>query len=80
MNGNVPNPEAPALPERLRRLPEVAGDLWWTWNGQARQVFRGLDYPLWRQTAHNPVLMLRQIAPEMLEKRRERSALPGHLR
>ncbi len=68
MNGNPTNSEAPALPERLRRLPELAGDLWWTWNGQARQVFRRLDYPLWRQTAHNPVLMLRLIAPEMLER------------
>ena len=41
-------------------------DLWWTWNTPAREVFRRLDYPLWRQTAHNPVLMLRQVSPEML--------------
>ena len=47
------------LPERINRLPELATDLWWTWNPQAREVFRKLDYPLWRQTAHNPVLMLR---------------------
>ncbi len=57
---------APTIPERLRRLPEVATDLWWTWNGQARDVFRKLDYTLWRQTAHNPVLMLQQISQEML--------------
>jgi starch phosphorylase len=60
------NPEPPVLPERLRRLPELATDLWWTWNAQARVVFRKLDYPLWRQTAHNPVLMLRFVSPEML--------------
>ena len=29
-------------------------------------MFRKLDYPLWRQTAHNPVLMLQQISQEML--------------
>ena len=29
-------------------------------------MFRRLDYPLWRQTAHNPVLMLRLISQEML--------------
>jgi starch phosphorylase len=57
---------APAIPERLHRLAELATDLWWTWNGQAREVFRKLDYALWRQTAHNPVLMLRQISQEML--------------
>ena len=54
------------LPERIHRLPELANDLWWTWNPQAREVFRKLDYPLWRQTAHNPVLMLRQVSQEML--------------
>ena len=41
-------------------------DLWWTWNTSAREVFRRLDYPLWRQTAHNPVLMLRLVSPEIL--------------
>ena len=35
---------APTIPERLRRLPELAHDLWWTWNPQAREVFRRLDY------------------------------------
>ena len=55
------------LPERIHRLPELATDLWWTWNPQAREVFRQLDYPLWRQTAHNPVLMLRNVSPEHLE-------------
>jgi starch phosphorylase len=54
------------LPERINRLPELATDLWWTWNPQAREVFRLLDYPLWRQTAHNPVLMLRGVSDELL--------------
>jgi starch phosphorylase len=57
------------IPERLRRLPELATDLWWTWNAKAREVFRKLDYPLWRQTAHNPVLMLRLISPELFDER-----------
>src|SRR5688572_19628672 len=56
------------IPERITRLPELASDLWWTWNPQAREVFRLLDYPLWRQTAHNPVRMLRNVSPELLEK------------
>ena len=56
----------PTIPERLRRLPELAADLWWTWNTEAREVFRRLDYPLWRQTAHNPVRMLQQVSQEML--------------
>jgi len=59
--------QSPQVPERLRRLPELANDLWWTWNARPRDVFRRLDYPLWRQTAHNPVLMLRQVSEELLE-------------
>ena len=66
MEANETVPQQTPLPERVKRLPELAGDLWWTWNVRAREVFRKLDYPLWRQTAHNPVLMLRLISPEML--------------
>jgi starch phosphorylase len=65
--GDTVTPDQAAIPERLRRLPELANDLWWTWNSAPREVFRRLDYPLWRQTAHNPVLMLRLISPEMME-------------
>jgi starch phosphorylase len=54
------------LPDRISRLGELAHDLWWTWN-PARAVFRRLDYSLWRRTAHNPVLMLRQLAPGTID-------------
>src|SRR6185295_7261876 len=57
----------PPLPQRINRLEELAVDLWWSWHPEAREVFRRLDYTSWRVTAHNPVLMLRLIAPEKLE-------------
>src|SRR5262249_41519004 len=57
-----------SLPERISRLIELAYDLWWTWNSDARTVFRSLDYPLWRLTAHNPVRMLQLIAPDTLDR------------
>jgi glycogen phosphorylase len=56
-----------ALPPRLARLRELASDLWWTWN-PARDVFRRLDYGLWRQSAHNPVMMLNRLAPDVLAR------------
>ena len=34
---------------------------------RAREVFRRLDYPLWRTTAHNPVRMLRTIPASTLD-------------
>jgi starch phosphorylase len=57
---------ATSLPDRLQRLHELAVDLWWSWDDRARQVFRRLDYSLWRATAHNPLQMLQRITPERL--------------
>ena len=57
---------AAPLPDRLHRLHELALDLWWSWDLRAREVFRRLDYPLWRATAHNPVRMLQVITAERL--------------
>jgi len=57
------------LPARIKRLEELAYDLWWSWAPAARQVFRTLDYPLWRQTSHNPVKMLTLAPAELLERK-----------
>ena len=56
------------LPNRIHRLNELANDLWWSWNRSARNVFRRLDYPLWRLTAHNPVKMLSLISNDALAR------------
>jgi starch phosphorylase len=58
----------PSLPERITRLPELAVDLWWSWHPDARAVFRALDYPLWRATAHNPVRMLWTVSQATLQR------------
>ena len=57
----------PPLPPRISRLNELAYDLWWSWNADAREVFRDLDYPLWRFTDHNPVLLLHLVEPDRLQ-------------
>jgi starch phosphorylase len=58
----------PVLPGRIKRLNEIAHNLWWSWNPAARNLFRRLDYPLWRVTGHNPVMMLQEINPDKLEE------------
>src|SRR5687767_13212749 len=58
----------PPLPERIRRLDELASNLWWSWQYNPRKVFRDLDYQLWRTTAHNPVKMLWLVSRERLEQ------------
>ncbi len=57
----------PPITESLSRLPELAVDLWWSWHPDARNLFRRLDYTLWRRTAHNPVQMLWRISPSRLD-------------
>jgi starch phosphorylase len=56
------------LPDRIRRLDELAANLWWSWQHTPRKVFRDLDYQLWRTTAHNPVRMLWLVSRERLEQ------------
>jgi starch phosphorylase len=49
---------APRLPEVLEPLRELAHNLWWTWEPDARRIFRHLDPELWNRTNHNPIRML----------------------
>lgn len=55
------------MPEKLQRLPELAYNLWWSWNLEARNLFRRLDYPLWHSYQHNPVQILQEISREKLD-------------
>src|SRR3954471_876953 len=63
----IPDSIQPSLPERIARLEDLARDLWWGWHAEARDVFRRLDYGLWRSTAHNPVRMLWLIGRDKLD-------------
>jgi starch phosphorylase len=56
------------VPERIGRLDELASNLWWSWHPRGRQVFRAMDYVLWRVGGHNPVRQLREISPERLQR------------
>lgn len=58
----------PALPPALRRLSELAYNLLWVWDGNLRGMFRRLDPTAWRNSGHNPILMLGQVPQASLEK------------
>lgn len=66
------------MPEKINRLPELAYNLWWSWNPYARGLFKRLDYTLWRSTQHNPVQMLQEISQERLQAAAEDSAFYRH--
>jgi starch phosphorylase len=54
------------MPAKIKRLPELAYNLWWSWTPEARTLFRKLDIVLWRETQHNPVKMLNLLTDEQL--------------
>jgi len=54
------------IPERISRIDEIAHNVWWCWHPKARDLFRSLDYPLWKSNGHNPVKILFDTSPEKL--------------
>ncbi len=56
-----------ALHARIRRLNELAYNLWWSWQPDASWLFHHLDKTLWELTHHNPVKFLQQISQAKLE-------------
>src|SRR2546429_798413 len=56
-----PEPSRPAVPERINGLAAIAANLSWSWNRNARALFRMLDPALWRRTQHNPIELLRRV-------------------
>jgi glycogen phosphorylase len=58
----------PVLPASLSRLPELAGNLFFSWHRPSRALFEDLDRELWKQTGGNPRLMLRCVSQEKLDR------------
>jgi starch phosphorylase len=44
----------------------VARNLSWSWNRDARELFRSIDQALWHLTRHNPIELLRRVDPARL--------------
>ena len=51
-----------SLPEELNGLNEIAHNLWWVWNYEARDIFRDLDPELYHDVRHNPVQLLERLS------------------
>ena len=50
------------LPEQLKGLNELAHNMWWSWNYEARNMFKSLDEQLYEEVGHNPVLLLERLS------------------
>ena len=51
-----------SVPAELSKLEELAHNMWWVWNYEARDLFRDLDPDLYRNVKHNPVALLERLS------------------
>ena len=56
------------IPAELSKLEELAHNMWWAWNHDARSLFRHLDEKLFEECNQNPVLLLEKISYEKMAK------------
>ena len=56
-----------SLPEQLECLNELAHNMWWAWNYEARNLFKSLDEELYEEVGHNPVLLLDRLGYDRKE-------------
>lgn len=55
------------LPEELKCLDELAHNMWWAWNYEARNMWKSLDEELYEKVGHNPVMLLDRLSYERKE-------------
>ncbi len=55
------------IPSRIAGLQELASNLSWSWNREARALFASIDDRLWHSTRHNPVVFLQRVSAERLQ-------------
>lgn len=56
------------LPEQLKCLDELAHNMWWAWNYEARDLWRSLDEKLYEEVGHNPVVLLERLSYDRKEE------------
>jgi len=54
------------LPENLKKLEEIAYNLWWVWNSDAKNIFRYIDNEAWHKAQSNPIVLLNIISYDKL--------------
>jgi len=57
----------PSLPPALEDLQFIAHNLYWSWHYDITEIFRRIDYDLWKECGHNPVKMLGLVSQARLE-------------
>ncbi len=67
------------IPERLKALEELANNLWWCWNDDAKELFESIDVSAWKGSGKNPVVFLGLISYDKLIALENNSAFMANL-
>jgi len=62
----------------LESLREIAGNLWFSWNMDAVELFDHLDERLWRETNHSPLQTLIRLSRQRLNEIRQDEGYLDH--
>lgn len=69
----------PALTHRLQALATIAGNMWWSWNPNAIDLFRRLDIEGFGETGHNPTALLGKLNKKKLTELENDISFLSHL-
>jgi len=70
----------PDVPEPLAPLLELAHNMWWVWQPDGVELFRGLDRRLWETVNHNPVKLLGVLPQSRLNAAAEDDGYIAHMK
>ncbi|MDD4490668.1 MAG: alpha-glucan family phosphorylase, partial [Paludibacter sp.] len=54
------------LPESVKKLEEIARNIWWVWNSDAKNMFRTINAQAWKEAGSNPICLLNILTHEEL--------------
>ena len=58
----------PTTPKELEPLLDIASNLWFAWNWDARRLFANIDRDLWEKCSKNPMRVLCSVSNKRLEE------------
>ena len=56
------------VPDELKKLEELAFNIWWVWNSEATALFDKINPKIWKECGRNPILLLEKTGYERLEE------------
>lgn len=68
------------LPQELSFLHNLANNLWWSWNGQAIELFKTIAGNQWAKRQYNPIKVIDNISPDQAQALIEDKAFMHELR